>query len=187
MVKINATIAVLSGMLHEGVKSDDIMASYMSSLQSNKDVHLQLSCPVSRPAKQTNINKEDIEESKSFPDFKFPADAFANISRIDEQMSLLSVAQRIGNPTIIEHTIKDEIATQSTDFLHTVGLKALLVAISSPQPHISVEEAPSNIVKIEDLSLTNTQTMVTKLLQTSHILYNAQVRNIFIYLLSHLI
>ena len=74
-----------------------------------------------------------------------------------------------------------------TDFLHTVGLKALLVAISSPQSHISVEEAPSNIVQIEDLSLTNTQTMVTKLLQTSHILCNAQVRNIFIYVLSQLI
>ena len=165
-------------MLDEGISSDVIMASYMSSLQSNKDMHIQLSCPLTQQTKETHINKEDIEQSRSFPDFKFPPDAFANISRIDEQMSLLSVAQRIGNPSIIEHTIKDEIATQSTDFLHTVGLKALLVAISTSPPHISVQEA-SPYVQIEDLSLTNTQTMVTRLLQTSHILYNApQVRNI---------
>ena len=130
------------------------------------------------------MNKEDVEESKNLPDIPQLPNAFAQISRIDEQMSLLSVAQRIGNPTIIEQTIKDEIATQSTDFLHTVGLKTLLKAISTLQPHISIQEARP-YVQIEDLSITNTQTMVTKLLQTSHIVYNAQVRNFNVYIYNH--
>lgn len=152
----------------------------MATLQSNRENQLQLSFPSTQETKGINVNKEDIEESRSLPDINLPPDAFANISRIDEQMSLLSLAQRIGNPIMIEQIIKDEIATQSTDFLHTVGLKALLTAISTLQPHISIQEAQP-YVQIEDLSVTNTQTMVTKLLQTSLIVYNAQVRYITVY------
>ena len=153
----------------------------MATLHSRRERQLQFSFPLTQETKGLNVNKEDIEESRHLPDIPLAPDAFANISRIDEQMSLLSVAQRIGNPIMIEQTIKDEIATQSTDFLHTVGLKALLTAISTLQPHISIQEARP-YVQIEDLSITNTQTMVIKLLQTSHIVYKAQVRNITVYI-----
>ena len=157
------------------------MTSYMATLRSNREYQLQFSFPLTQETKGLNVNKEDIEESNILPDINLPPDAFANISKIDEQMSLLSVAQRIGNPIMIEQIIKDEIATQSpTDFLHTVGLKALLTAITTSQPHISIQEARP-YVQIEDLSITNTQTLMTKLLQTSHIVYNAQVRNITVY------
>ena len=160
-------------LLEEGITSEEIMHSYRVNLRSNQERQLQLSFPQTQETKGSTLNKEDIEVSKNFP--AIPQVPFAHISKIDEQMSLLSVAQRIGNPTVIEQTIKDEITTQSSDFLHTVGLKALLTAISTLQPHISIQEAQP-YVQLEDLLITNTQTMVTKLLQTSHIVYNAQVR-----------
>ena len=160
-------------LLEEGVTSEEIMNSYRVNLRSNQERQLQLSFPQTQETKGSRLNKEDIEESKNLP--AIPQLPFSHISKIDEQMSLLSVAQRIGSPTVIEQTIKDEIASQSSDFLHTVGLKALLTAISTLQPHISIQEAQP-YVQLADLLITNTQTMVTKLLQTSHIVYNAQVR-----------
>ena len=150
------------------------MKSYRANLRSTQQQQLQLSYPQILETKGSRLNKEDIEESKNLP--TIPQAPFAHISKIDEQMSLLSVAQRIGNPTVIQQTIKEEIACQSADFLHTVGLKALLTAISTQQPHISVQELQP-FVQVEDLLISNTQTMVTKLLQTSHIVYNSQVRN----------
>ena len=154
----------------------------MVNLRSNQESRLQqFLFPVDGETKGLNVNKEDIEESRNLPNIPQLPTAFARISRIDEQMSLLSVAQRIGNPTIIEQTIKDEIASKSSDFLHTVGLKALLTAISTLQPHISIQEAQP-YVQIEDLSITNTKTMVTKLLQTSLIVYNSQVSKHTVYM-----
>ena len=173
--KINATISKISELLHSGIPSEDIMSSYRSSLKSSTD--MQLNFPLMQKPKQANINKEDIEELKMLPNDKLSPDIFANISHIDEQMSLISVAQRISNATIIEDTIKDEIATtNAVDFLHTVGLKALLVAISStPQPCITIQDT-SPYVQAGDLSVTNTQTMVAKLLQTCYIVCKLQVR-----------
>ena len=173
--KINASITTLQELLEEGITSEEIMRSYRANLRSTEQQHRPLSRRQILETKGSKLNKEDIEEAKTLA--AIPQVIFAHISNIDEQMSLLSVAQRIGNPTIFEQTIKDEIATQSSDFLHTVGLKALLNAISSQQPHISIQETQP-FVKLEDLLITNTQTMVTKLLQTSHIVYNSQVRNI---------
>ena len=173
--KINASITTLQELLEKGITSEEIMRSYRANLRSTEQQQLPLSHPQMLETKGSKLNKEDIEEAKSLP--AIPQVIFAHISKIDEQMSLLSVAQRIGNPTIFEQSIKDEIATQSSDFLHTVGLKALLNTISSHQPHISIQETQA-FVKLEDLLITNTQTMVTKLLQTSHIVYNSQVRNI---------
>ena len=166
-------------LLEEGITSEEIMHSYRGNLRSNQERQLQLSFPQTQETKGSTLNKEDIEVSKNFP--AIPQVPFAHISKIDEQMSLLSVAQRIGNPTVIEQTIKDEITTQSSDFLHTVGLKALLTAISTLQPHISIQEAQP-YVQIEDLSITNTKTMVTKLLQTSLIVYNSQVSKHTVYM-----
>ena len=181
--QINATITTLSELLEEGITSDEIMESYRVNLRSNQNRQQQLLFPLTQETIGSNVNKEDIEMSRSLSNIQpqLPR-AFAQISRIDEQMSLLSVAHRIGNPTMIEQTMKDEIATQSSDFLHTVGLKALLTAISTLKPHISIQEARP-YVEIEDLSITNTQTMVTKLLQTSHIVYNSQVRNHTVYII----
>ena len=156
-------------LLEDGITSEEIMNSYRVNLRSAQ----QLQFPQTLETKGSKLNKEDIEMSRNL--LSVPQVPFAHISKIDEQMSLLSVAQRIGNPTVIEQTIKDEITTQSSDFLHTVGLKALLTAMTTLKPHISIQEAQP-YVQLEDLLISNTQTMVTKLLQTSHIVYNAQVR-----------
>ena len=169
MSKINASITTLQELLEDGISSEEIMTSYRINLRSAQ----QLQFPQNLETKGSKLNKEDIEMSMNLP--SVPQVPFAHISKIDEQMSLLSVAQRIGNPTVIEQTIKDEITTQSSDFLHTVGLKALLTAMTTLKPHISIQEAQP-YVQLEDLLISNTQTMVTKLLQTSHIVYNAQVR-----------
>ena len=106
-----------------------------------------------------NFLTMDIPEDEALSRETLPVEEyFANISTVCDQMSLLSAAKRIGGQAVVDEVIRKEITENSASFMSTIGLKALICAVSEHRTSFT----PT--VQLGDLLPVNTHNMVTAML-----------------------